>query len=76
MFIDSECFLVYNIAMIEKVARKTNFKNNTEIKDNLAYWLSRTPEDRVSAVEFLRRQRDGNSAGLQRSVRIIKRAQS
>jgi hypothetical protein len=37
----------------------------------LAYWLSKSSEDRFSAVEYLRRQHHGNTARLQRSARII-----
>ncbi len=40
----------------------------------LAYWLGKTPAERVAAVETLRRQYYGNSARLQRVTRVIKRA--
>ncbi|MCP4642415.1 MAG: hypothetical protein GY851_18365 [bacterium] len=40
--------------------------------DDLAYWLSRPPEERVAAVEFLRRQHYGTLPRLQRTVRVIK----
>ncbi len=30
--------------------------------DDLAYWLSQTPEDRLAGVEFLRRQQYGDAA--------------
>jgi hypothetical protein len=59
---------------MEKVVKKGRLSESSEIRDNLEYWLSRTPEERVEAVEILRRQRDGNSTRLQRVVRIIKRA--
>lgn len=62
--------------MIEKVVTKRNMKDFNEVKENLAYWLSRTPEERVAAVEYLRRQFYGSSAGLQRSARIVQRSQS
>ena len=60
--------------MIKKVMQKKNFKKFSEVKENLAYWLSKTPEERVAAVEHLRRQHHGSSARLQRTVRIIKRS--
>ena len=62
--------------MIEKVVRKGNMKDVIEVQENLAYWLSRTPEERVAAVEYLRRQLNGSSARLQRSARVVQRLQS
>jgi hypothetical protein len=59
--------------MIEKVVKIANLKEFSEIKENLVYWLSKSPEERVSAVEFLRRQHYGSSARLQRVARIIQR---
>ena len=60
---------------MEKLVIKRNLKSSTD-KDDLEYWLSRSPEERVSAVEFLRRQYHGSSARLQRSVRVIQRKKS
>ena len=37
--------------MIQKVVRKTKLRDFSEVAENLTYWLSRTPEERVSAVE-------------------------
>ena len=62
--------------MIEKVVRKGNIKDFREVKENLAYWLSKTPEERVAAVEYLRRQLNGSSARLQRSSRVVQRSRS
>jgi len=59
--------------MIEKVVRKANLSDFSEVKENLAYWLSRTPSERVEAVEELRRQQHGDSARLQRVARVIER---
>ena len=59
--------------MIEKVVRKKNMQGFSEIKENLAYWLSKTPGERIAAVEHLRRQSHGNSARLQRTARVVKR---
>jgi len=59
--------------MIQKVVKKENLRDFSEIKDNLAYWLSKTPEVRLSTVEYLRRQQYGGSTGLQRTARIIQR---
>jgi hypothetical protein len=60
--------------MIEKVVQKKRLQDLSEIKDNLAYWLSKTPEERVAEVERLRKQRHGSSARLQRTARVIQRS--
>jgi len=61
--------------MIAKVAQKRKLQDFSEVKENLAYWLSETSDERVSAVEYLRRQLNGSSARLQRSARVIQRSQ-
>jgi hypothetical protein len=58
--------------MIAKVINKRKLPDLTEYAD-LEYWLSKSPEERIAAVEYLRRQYYGNSAGLQRSARVIQR---
>jgi hypothetical protein len=62
--------------MIEKVVRKENLQDFSEIKENLAYWLSKTPKERIAEVERLRRQYHGSSTRLQRFTRIVQRAWS
>jgi hypothetical protein len=62
--------------MIQKIVKKFRINDISSAKDDLAYWLSKSPEDRVSAVEYLRRQYHGNTARLQRSARIIQLSQS
>ncbi|PIP69884.1 MAG: hypothetical protein COZ31_11145 [Nitrospirae bacterium CG_4_10_14_3_um_filter_44_29] len=59
--------------MIEKIVRRENLKDFSEVKENLAYWLSRKPEERVAALEQLRRQHNGSSARLQISARVFQR---
>lgn len=56
--------------MIEKVVKKARLSEFSEIEENLAYWLSRSPSERVSAVETLRRQMHGDSERLQRVIRV------
>jgi len=58
--------------MIQKTVEKINLTDKEQLQSNLDYWFSRTPEERLTSVEILRRQYNGNSAGLQRTVRIIK----
>lgn len=57
--------------MVEKIVVKHNVKGFDSIKDDLAYWLSKSPEERVEAVEHLRRQLHGSSGRLQRTARVI-----
>jgi hypothetical protein len=64
--------------MIRRTVQKHKMDRDFEIRQNLEYWLSsRTPEERLEAVEILRRQVYGEySPRLQKVVRIIKRSQS
>ena len=59
--------------MIKKVVRKHNLNDYSEIEDNLSFWLTKTPSERISAVEFLRRQFYGRPTRLQRLARVIQR---
>ena len=62
--------------MIKKTVKVQSLKdhNANSIKDDLSFWLKKSPEERLDAVEFLRRQFHGNSARLQRSAQIIQRS--
>jgi len=59
--------------MIQKVVVKKNMLTEDSCKEDLVYWLSRTPEERLDAVEILRRQFHGTGARLQRSVNITRK---
>ncbi len=59
--------------MIEKIVRKRNLQDSSGAKEDLAYGLSRPPEERILAVEHLRRQVHGNTGRLQRTARVIQR---
>ena len=61
--------------MIRKIVKKSRVDDFSSIREDLAYWLSRPPEERVEIVDYLRRQYHGNTARLQRSARVIQRAQ-
>ena len=61
--------------MIEKTVKKFNLKKDSSIREDLAYWLNKTPQDRIAAIEFLRRQYHGSSARLQRSARVVQQTQ-
>lgn len=58
--------------MIKKVVEKRK-NSDRQLLDDLAYWKSRSHEERISAVELLRRQYYGGSERLQRVSRVIKR---
>ena len=57
--------------MIEKVVKKRKLSESST-KEDLAYWLSRTPEERINAVEILRRQYYDDPPRLQRVFRVVK----
>ena len=59
--------------MIQKVVHKKELCKCNSIKDDLKYWLNKSPEERISAVELLRRQNDGTTARLQRVAKVIQR---
>ena len=62
--------------MIQKVVRKHSLGGFSEVRQNLEYWLNKTPQERLEAVDFLRSQIYGNTERLQRVARIIQRPQS
>lgn len=56
---------------MEKVVRK--YQLGKEPKDH-EYWLTKTPQERIAALEFIRYQVYGDEIdkGLQRVLRIVK----
>jgi len=61
---------------IKKVITKKKLSDLKNDKSDLNYWLSKTTDERILAVEELRRQYAGSEERLQRVVRIIKRKKS
>ncbi len=61
---------------MDKTIKKIPLSEHDQIKEDLAYWLSKTPAERLEAVEILRRQYYGNSDRLQRVVKVIDRKKS
>jgi hypothetical protein len=59
--------------MIQKVVKKYRLQERTTTQDDLAYWLSKTPEERVGTVDYLRTQYYGHTARLQRVARVVQR---
>ena len=62
----------YNEHM-EKVVHKVRLEDQDQ--RDLTYWLSKTPAERIAAVEALRLQYYGHIERLQRTVRVTQQAQ-
>ena len=62
--------------MIKQVITRRNLQDSSSVKDDLKYWLSKPPGERVAAVDYLRGQYHGSTTRLQRAARVIQRAQS
>lgn len=64
--------------MVEKVVKIQNLSDHklNSLIDDLEYWLNKTTDERISAVEYLRRQYHGSSTRLQRSAQVIQRPRS
>lgn len=71
--VDKRTLFGYTAGMIQKVIHKAKLQEHNEIRQNLEYWLSRSPQERVAAVEFYRRQVYGDIPRLQRVVQVVKR---
>ena len=66
----------YNLPiMIKKVVKKRTLAESNQVKEDLEYWLSKSAEERIQAVDYLRKQSHGHSERLQRVARVIQRAQ-
>ncbi len=60
--------------MIQKIVKKHRLQERTAMQHDLAYWLSKTPAERIAAGDYLRRQYYGNATRLQRVARVIQRS--
>jgi hypothetical protein len=60
--------------MIIKVVKVKNINDKSTHLDDLKYWLNKSHEERVAAVDYLRRQFHGSTERLQRVARIIQRS--
>lgn len=61
--------------MIKRIVTRRSLRDSSSIKDDLEYWLSKSPQERVATVDYLRGQYHGSTTRLQRSARVIQRAQ-
>jgi hypothetical protein len=53
-------------------------RQQDQAREDLLYWLARTPQERIAAVELLRRQHHGEEPAdaeprLQRVCRVVQR---
>ncbi len=62
--------------MIVRVAKVKNINDKNLHLDDLKYWLSKSHEERIATVEYLRKQFHGSSERLQRVARVVQRSQS
>lgn len=60
--------------MIKKVVRKDSLHNLQSAKVDLSYGLRLPVEERIAAVDHLRRQYYGSTDRLQRVAKVIQRA--
>jgi hypothetical protein len=58
--------------MIEKVVSKRDLKDPSLAKEDVQFWLTKTPAERIEAVEFLRKQFHGSIPRLQRVASTLK----
>ena len=58
--------------MIKKIVTIKNLQESSSVKDDLAYWLKKQPEERVAAIDYLRKQYYGSTARLQRFARVFR----
>lgn len=56
--------------MIRKVVKIKDLNTKKDNSD-LEYWLRKSVKERVRTVDYLRKQYNGNTARLQRVVRVI-----
>jgi hypothetical protein len=61
--------------MVEKIIAKHRQDSFSEAKQDFRYWLTKTPRQRLAAVDFLRGQIYGNTGRFQRTARVIQRSQ-
>jgi len=61
--------------MVNRIVTRRSFGDSSSIKDDLEYRLNKPLEERVAAVDYLRGQYHGSTTRLQRSARVIQRAQ-
>jgi len=56
---------------MEKVVTKCTLRDWFEVEDSLNYWLSKIPQERIAAVEQLRRYYHGNRADYKELLELL-----
>ena len=57
--------------MTSKDHRRTSSKKIPKSNRSVAYWMTRSPEERLNEVERLRRQVPGGRGRIKKVIRII-----
>jgi hypothetical protein len=60
--------------MIERIVIRKSLRDGSSSREDLAYWMSRTPEERIAAVTYLRMQQYSAGARMEREARVEKRS--
>jgi hypothetical protein len=60
--------------MVKKIVTKCPLDPHLEVKQNLQYWLTKPPQQRLAAVDALRKQLYGDSIRFQRTARVVQRS--
>ena len=64
--------LKWNRNMIQKIVKKGKIEKLSSAKEDLKYWLGRPSEERVAAVDEIRKQYYGDTGRIQKTAKIIK----
>jgi hypothetical protein len=56
--------------MIQKIVKKYKLTDSSPTEEDLAFWLSKSHEERIATVDYLRKQYHGDTARLQRVARV------
>ena len=67
--------IIFGIIAIGMIKKNIKIMTLRDKDDALAYWLSKPSNERIEAVEILRRQFIGSTERFQRTIRIIQQAQ-
>lgn len=59
--------------MMQVVVKRRPLNKSGADKEDIVFWLQKTPQERVATVDFLRKQYHGSTARLQRVARVIQR---
>jgi hypothetical protein len=59
------------VHMIQKIVKKYKLTDSSITKEDLAFWLSKSHEERIATVDYLRKQYHGDTARLQRVARVV-----